>query len=233
MPQHCRHFEHSRRHFLASRPSAWAALALAWLLQQDDALAAPPKPQLERPTFDLKPQPPAAPAAGHGDDLDVHAGRAEPHRPVRSQAGARPSGTCRTSPATSSTTTPPRPAPSCSAARGSSRKHGQCGMELSELLPHLGERRRRHLLIRSMHTGVNNHGQSINALNNGRIARRPPGARVVADLRAWAARARTCRRSSCSPIRRACRCWASTTGRTAGCRRCIKARSSARRSRGF
>ena len=48
-------------------------------------------------------------------------------------------------------------------------KHGECGMELSELLPHLGQVADDICLIRSMHTGVNNHGQSINALNTGRI----------------------------------------------------------------
>ncbi len=50
------------------------------------------------------------------------------------------------------------------------QRYGQCGMELSELVPHLGEIADDITLIRSMHTGVNNHGQSINALNTGRIA---------------------------------------------------------------
>jgi hypothetical protein len=40
-------------------------------------------------------------------------------------------------------------------------------MELSELVPHLGEIADEICLIRSMHTGVNNHGQSINAMNSG------------------------------------------------------------------
>jgi hypothetical protein len=42
-------------------------------------------------------------------------------------------------------------------------------MELSELLPGLAEVVDDITLIRSMHTGVNNHGQSIRALQNGRI----------------------------------------------------------------
>jgi hypothetical protein len=50
------------------------------------------------------------------------------------------------------------------------RKHGESGIELSELLPGLGTIADEITLIRSMHTGVNNHGQSINALNGGRIA---------------------------------------------------------------
>jgi len=48
-------------------------------------------------------------------------------------------------------------------------KHGECGMELSELVPNLGLIADDITLIRSMHTGVNNHGQSLNALNNGSI----------------------------------------------------------------
>jgi len=48
-------------------------------------------------------------------------------------------------------------------------RHGQCGMELSELLPHLGTIADDITLIRSMRTGVNNHGQSIYALINGRV----------------------------------------------------------------
>jgi hypothetical protein len=50
------------------------------------------------------------------------------------------------------------------------QRHGQCGMELSELVPHLGSIADDVTLIRSMHTGVNNHGQSIYALHHGRIA---------------------------------------------------------------
>ena len=46
--------------------------------------------------------------------------------------------------------------------------HGQCGTEVSELLPHLAEIVDDITLIRSVQTGVNNHGQSIYALNTGR-----------------------------------------------------------------
>src|SRR5581483_1650470 len=48
-------------------------------------------------------------------------------------------------------------------------KHGQCGTEVSELLPHLAEIVDDITVVRSMRTGVNNHGQSINALNSSRI----------------------------------------------------------------
>jgi len=46
---------------------------------------------------------------------------------------------------------------------------GECGMELSELLPHTQKIADDICLIRSMRTGVNNHGQSIRALQSGRI----------------------------------------------------------------
>lgn len=49
------------------------------------------------------------------------------------------------------------------------QKQGQCGMEVSELLPHFSKIVDDVTLIRSMHTGVNNHGQSIYALINGQI----------------------------------------------------------------
>ncbi len=48
-------------------------------------------------------------------------------------------------------------------------RHGQSGMEMSELVPHMGSIADDITLIRSMHTGVNNHGQSIYALINGTI----------------------------------------------------------------
>jgi len=54
------------------------------------------------------------------------------------------------------------------------KKHGQSGIDFSELLPGFGEIAHELCLIRSMHTGVNNHGQSIHALNSGRtVSGRP------------------------------------------------------------
>ena len=67
------------------------------------------------------------------------------------------------------------------------RKHGQSGMELSELLPYLGTVVDDICLIRSMHTGVNNHDQSINALNTGEILpgghRWVPGSLMRSDVK--------------------------------------------------
>lgn len=49
------------------------------------------------------------------------------------------------------------------------RPRGQSGIEMSDLIPYMGSIADEMTLIRSMHTGVNNHGQSIYALMNGQI----------------------------------------------------------------
>ena len=54
------------------------------------------------------------------------------------------------------------------------RPHGECGMEMSELVPHMGSIADDITLIRSMHTGVNNPGQSIRAMNSGTTAAMHP-----------------------------------------------------------
>ncbi|MGV2335301.1 MAG UNVERIFIED_CONTAM: DUF1501 domain-containing protein [Planctomycetaceae bacterium] len=48
------------------------------------------------------------------------------------------------------------------------RRYGECGMDFSEPAAALGAVADDLCMIRSMHTGVNNHGESINALNTGR-----------------------------------------------------------------
>jgi hypothetical protein len=48
-------------------------------------------------------------------------------------------------------------------------KRGQCGADISELLPHLSRIADDITIIRAMHTGVNNHGQSVFALPSGGI----------------------------------------------------------------
>src|SRR3954454_15850159 len=48
----------SRRHFLAGSTMGIGGVALATLLHQEGLLAAPPKPELERRNYDLKPKEP-------------------------------------------------------------------------------------------------------------------------------------------------------------------------------
>lgn len=54
------------------------------------------------------------------------------------------------------------------------KKHGQSGTDVSELLPEFSRVVDDVVVIRSMHTGVNNHGQSIHAMNSGRTQRGRP-----------------------------------------------------------
>ncbi len=44
-----------RRRFLSSGTLGIGSLALAWLLERDGLLAAPPRPELEPQQFDLRP----------------------------------------------------------------------------------------------------------------------------------------------------------------------------------
>jgi hypothetical protein len=159
----------TRRHFLSQQAFGLGGLALTWLLKQDGALAVPAKPLLERPTYDLKPRSPAhEPQAramismfmqGGPSHIDLFDPKPElTKRHLQSFTGDIQYD---------------------NAAEASAKlfgspwkftKHGQCGMDLSELLPHLAGVADDVCLIRSMQTAVNNHGQSINALNTGNIA---------------------------------------------------------------
>lgn len=170
----------TRRHFLASQGMSLGPLALAWLLHQEGlslsgASAAPAKPTLERPVYDLKPKAPPAPARapamvqlfmqGGPSHLDLF----DPKPELVRRHGQTYTGDLKVDNAGEA---------SSKLFAGPWRFHrrGACGMELSELLPCLGGIADDVTLVRSMQTGVNNHGQSISALNTGRIT---PGRPVV------------------------------------------------------
>ncbi|HVV99524.1 MAG TPA: DUF1501 domain-containing protein [Planctomycetaceae bacterium] len=163
----------SRRHFLATNALGLGSVALAWLLDQEGLLGAPPKPDLVKPTYDLLPKPPpAAPRARAMISLFMQGGPShmdlvDPKPELNKRDGEKFGGDIKYD----------------NAAQASAKilgcpwkfeRAGQCGMEISELLPHLREIADDITLIRSMQTGVNNHGQSIYALNGGRtFAGRP------------------------------------------------------------
>jgi hypothetical protein len=159
----------TRRHFLASQGMSIGSLALTWLLQHDRAGAAPAKPALERPVYDLRPKtPPAASRAramialfmqGGPSHLDLF----DPKPELTRKSGTTYSGEIKYDNAGEASAR-------LFGSPWKFRKHGQSGIELSELLPGLGAVADDIALIRSMQTGVNNHGQSINALNTGRIS---------------------------------------------------------------
>src|SRR5437868_4715685 len=54
------------------------------------------------------------------------------------------------------------------------RKYGQCGMELAEIIPHIGGVADDICLVRSMHTEHNNHTEALIMFNTGRIFQGKP-----------------------------------------------------------
>lgn len=158
----------SRRHFLQSSYGA-GMVALATMLQEQELLANESiAGKLDPATFDTKPKPPHRPpratamismvmqgGPSHIDlfdpkpELDALDGRDFPGEVKYDDAAGATREVMKT--------------------QWKFAKHGQCGMDFSELLPHTASIADDITMIRSMHTGVNNHGQSINALNNGSI----------------------------------------------------------------
>jgi hypothetical protein len=168
-PDHLRHPSCcSRRHFLASGSLGIGGLALSWLLQQEATRAAPTKPMLQPQRFDLKPKTPPHPAKatamislwmqGGPSHLDLF----DPKPELDKLNGKKFPGEVKYDNAAQASAT-------VLASPWKFQPRGECGMEISELLPHIGSIADEITLIRSTHTGVNNHGQSIRALNNGRI----------------------------------------------------------------
>lgn len=159
----------SRRHFLAQQGMSLGGLALAWMLNRDRAFAGDLRqPPLERPVFDLKPKvPPGEPKARAMISMFMQGGPShhdlfDPKPELDRMDGKTFTGEIKYDNAGQASS-------KLFASPWKFQAHGQCGMELSELLPGLGEVADEICLVRSMQTGVNNHGQSINALNSGRI----------------------------------------------------------------
>ncbi len=159
----------SRRHFLRTNGFGLGSLALATLLGRDGLLAAPVKPDLGPALdFDLLPKRPHYPGKakamislfmmGGPSQMDLF----DPKPMLAKYDGKNFPGEIKYD----------------NLAQASSKvfaspwkfsKHGQCGMELSELLPHLGTVADDICLIRSMVSGVSNHAQGLYAVNSGRI----------------------------------------------------------------
>ncbi len=158
----------TRRHFLAQNAFGLGGLALAWLLHEKGLLAEPTRPELQPRHYDLTPKP------------THHTRRARAMISLFMQGG--PSHIDLLDPKPAMARYDGQPFPGTirydNAAEASARvlaspwrfrRCGQAGIDVSELLPNLAEIVDELCIIRSMRTGVNNHGQSINALNGGRI----------------------------------------------------------------
>src|SRR5262245_58273906 len=162
----CANCQATRRHFIASGAMNIASLALAWLLKADGVVAQEPsRPELEQRTFDLKPKAPHQMASARAMVSLVmqggpsHIDLFDPKPEMAKYDGSKF----------------PREIKYDNAAQASSKvfpspwrfaQTGQCGTEVSELLPYFSQITDDVTLIRSMVTGVNNHGQSIYALTS-------------------------------------------------------------------
>lgn len=156
----------SRRHFLASSVIGAGPLSLACMMSRE-ARAEVKKPNLKKQNFDLAPKP------GH------HPPRAKAMISMFMQGGPSQVDLLDPKPILNELHMQKFPGKIKydNAAQASSKvfgspwefkKYGEHGTDVSELLPHFASVVDDALVIRSMHTGVNNHGQSIHAMNNGR-----------------------------------------------------------------
>lgn len=162
----------SRRHFLASSALGLESLALAWLMQGESA-APPFKPELQPKSFDLIPKEPhGAPQAKAMISLFMQGGPShldlfDPKPMLQKYDGREFPGQVKYDNAAQAS-------PVVLGSPWKFQQHGESGTPLSELLPHLAHVVDDITVVRSMHTGVNNHGQSIHAMNTGRILRGRP-----------------------------------------------------------
>lgn len=162
----------SRRHFLASSGMSVSSVALSWLLHRE-ARAEVKKPDLQQRTFDTTPKtPPGGAKAQAMISLWMQGGPShhdmfDPKPEMARYDGQQFPGEIKYDNAAQASS-------KVFATPWKFQPHGQCGMELSELIPHTASVADDICLIRSMRTGVNNHGQSIRALQTGRIAEGRP-----------------------------------------------------------
>lgn len=161
-----------RRHFLASHAMGLSGLATAWLLQ-NRTQADIKKPPLQTPTFDTVPKTPTGEGSAKAmislwmQGGPSHHDLFDPKPEMQRYDGQPFPGEIKYDNAAQASSR-------VFASPWKFRPRGQCGMELSDLLPHTSEIADDICLIRSMCTGVNNHGQSIRALQTGRIVEGRP-----------------------------------------------------------
>ena len=160
----------SRRHLLQSSAFSLSTLGAAWLMKQDGLLAqetaAPPKPPLEPLHFDLLPKQPPHPARakamismfmiGGPSQIDMF----DPKPELTKRNGQNFEGDLKFDNAAQASRQIMGPA-------WRFRPRGECGMELSDLVPQLATIADEITLIRSMHSSVNNHLPGMYALNTG------------------------------------------------------------------
>lgn len=158
----------SRRHFLHGSSMSLGSVALAWLLDKDRLLADEPiKPDLDSKSFDLLPKAPHhAPRARAMISLFMIGGPSHIDLFDRKPKLFELDG--KSFPGDLKYDNPAQASSKVLKPLWEFKRYGRCGMEMAELLPCLGQVADDITLIRSMRTAVNNHVQSLYALNTGR-----------------------------------------------------------------
>ena len=160
------HIMPTRRQFLSENALGIGAVALAWMLNQDKLLATPANVPKSNPTFDLKPKaPPATPRAKAMISLFMHGGPS--HVDLTDPKPELSKHNDQDYPGEVVYSFVNRASKKLLGSPWKFSKHGQCGTELSELLPKLANIVDDICLVRSMHTGHNGHEVSIRYFHSG------------------------------------------------------------------
>ncbi len=156
----------TRREFLADNAMGIGSIALAWMLQQEQLLAKPAAVTQRQAQYDLKPKTPHfAPRAQAMISLFMHGGPAHMDLTDPKPELTKHNGQDYTGEVVYSFVN--RASKKLLGSPWKFSKHGECGTELSELLPHTADIVDDMCLIRSMHTGHNGHEVSIRYFHGG------------------------------------------------------------------
>jgi hypothetical protein len=156
----------TRREFLATSALGMGSVALACLLRDENLLAAPHIPRVG-PRFDLAAKPPHAPPKARAMiSLFMHGGPShvdllDPKPELTKHSGSDYQGEVVYS-------FKNRASKKLFGSPFKFEKRGQCGTEVSELLPYFAEIVDDVAVIRSMHTDINGHESSIWYMNTGK-----------------------------------------------------------------
>ena len=156
----------NRRRFLRHNTMGIGGLSLGWLLNRDKLRATPPAAPRGEQSFDLTPkQPHHTPKAQAMISLFMHGGPShmdltDPKPELTRLDGKEYSDDVHYSFANEASR-------NLLGSPWKFKKHGQCGMDFSELLPHTAGIADDLCMIRSMHTGHNGHEVSIRYMNAG------------------------------------------------------------------
>ncbi|MDG2128283.1 MAG: DUF1501 domain-containing protein [Fuerstiella sp.] len=164
---------HTRRHFFRHAGFGLAPMAAAWLMQQENLPADRIKPNIHKQEASLDNRPTqSTPRATAMISLFMQGGPSQidlvdPKPELNRLDGQKFPGTIKYDNAAQASST-------VLGCPWKFRPCGESGTEISELLPNISEIADDIIVVRSMRTGVNNHGQSIHAMNSGRTQRGRP-----------------------------------------------------------